>query len=174
MHLFGPRFLPDFLNCREKHNNILNSGVFLQERVGPNQRIPVTTEFSLFSPRRWVEWSVSDSSFLHFSFAENICKQGEYSSAADKLTRNWELRISPPLFSPEKMCGVLPQGCPRSHRSSLSYRSSVNPAKTSGAPCCSWKPLLLIVPLRLGINHINPVYVEAFKVDLPGRRFGWL
>ncbi|KAL7979975.1 hypothetical protein Chor_004444 [Crotalus horridus] len=63
----------------------------------------------------------------------------------------------------KKMCGVPPQGCPRSHSSSLSYRSSVNPAKTSGAPCCSWKPLLLIVPLRLGINHINPVYVDAFK-----------
>ncbi|KAG8144404.1 putative Cysteine protease protein [Naja naja] len=63
----------------------------------------------------------------------------------------------------KKMCWAPPQGCPRSHCSSLSYRSSVNPAKTSGAPGGSWKPLLLIVPLRLGINHINPVYVDAFK-----------
>ncbi|XP_025022363.1 cysteine protease ATG4A isoform X3 [Python bivittatus] len=63
----------------------------------------------------------------------------------------------------KKMCRVPPQGCPRSHCSSLSYRSSVTPAKTPGDLCCSWKPLLLIVPLRLGINHINPVYVDAFK-----------
>ncbi|XP_032083450.1 cysteine protease ATG4A isoform X1 [Thamnophis elegans] len=63
----------------------------------------------------------------------------------------------------KKMCRAPPQGCPRSHCSSLSYRSSVNPAKTLGAPGGSWKPLLLIVPLRLGINHINPVYVDAFK-----------
>uniref|UniRef100_A0A8C9VIG4 Cysteine protease n=1 Tax=Scleropages formosus TaxID=113540 RepID=A0A8C9VIG4_SCLFO len=26
-----------------------------------------------------------------------------------------------------------------------------------------WKPLLLIIPLRMGINHINPVYIEALK-----------
>ncbi|XP_043913144.1 cysteine protease ATG4A [Protopterus annectens] len=26
-----------------------------------------------------------------------------------------------------------------------------------------WKPLLLLVPLRLGINHINPVYIESLK-----------
>ncbi|XP_063169445.1 cysteine protease ATG4A isoform X2 [Candoia aspera] len=63
----------------------------------------------------------------------------------------------------KKMCRVPPQGCPRTHCSSLSYRSSVTPAKTPGDPTCGWKPLLLIVPLRLGINHINPVYVDAFK-----------
>ncbi|XP_059616855.1 cysteine protease ATG4B [Phlebotomus argentipes] len=34
--------------------------------------------------------------------------------------------------------------------------------------CCddedkSWKPLLLIVPLRLGINEINPIYIDGLK-----------
>uniref|UniRef100_A0A674CIF8 Cysteine protease n=1 Tax=Salmo trutta TaxID=8032 RepID=A0A674CIF8_SALTR len=26
-----------------------------------------------------------------------------------------------------------------------------------------WRPLLLVIPLRLGINHINPVYIQALK-----------
>ncbi|KAJ8276166.1 hypothetical protein COCON_G00079180 [Conger conger] len=26
-----------------------------------------------------------------------------------------------------------------------------------------WRPLLLIIPLRMGINHINPVYIQAIK-----------
>lgn len=28
-----------------------------------------------------------------------------------------------------------------------------------------WMPLLLIVPLRLGLNEINPVYFEGLKVN---------
>uniref|UniRef100_A0A6Q2WR53 Cysteine protease n=1 Tax=Esox lucius TaxID=8010 RepID=A0A6Q2WR53_ESOLU len=26
-----------------------------------------------------------------------------------------------------------------------------------------WRPLLLVIPLRMGINHINPVYIQALK-----------
>ncbi|XP_016377634.1 cysteine protease ATG4A-like [Sinocyclocheilus rhinocerous] len=26
-----------------------------------------------------------------------------------------------------------------------------------------WRPLLLVIPLRMGINSINPVYIQAFK-----------
>ena len=28
----------------------------------------------------------------------------------------------------------------------------------------NWKPLLLIIPLRLGLTDINPIYFEALKV----------
>lgn len=28
-----------------------------------------------------------------------------------------------------------------------------------------WKPLLLIVPLRLGLSEMNVIYVEGLKVD---------
>lgn len=27
-----------------------------------------------------------------------------------------------------------------------------------------WKPLLLLIPLRLGLNEINPVYLNGLKV----------
>lgn len=29
-----------------------------------------------------------------------------------------------------------------------------------------WKPLLLIVPLRLGLNDINPIYISGVQVIL--------
>lgn len=67
----------------------------------------------------------------------------------------------------EKMCCVLPVGAAdtagESPPDSLIASSQ---SKGTSAPCLAWKPLLLIVPLRLGINQINPVYIEAFKVSL--------
>ncbi|XP_058453079.1 cysteine protease ATG4B [Malaya genurostris] len=34
----------------------------------------------------------------------------------------------------------------------------------------SWKPLLLIIPLRLGLSEVNPIYIEGLKksFELPG------
>lgn len=34
----------------------------------------------------------------------------------------------------------------------------------------SWKPLLLIVPLRLGLADINPIYIDGIKrcFEIPG------
>ncbi|KAJ6657419.1 hypothetical protein lerEdw1_002478 [Lerista edwardsae] len=63
----------------------------------------------------------------------------------------------------KKMCRSASQNCPGAHCTSLSHRSVLSRNKSPAGLCCGWKPLLLIVPLRLGINHINPVYVEAFK-----------
>ncbi|XP_063136364.1 cysteine protease ATG4A isoform X4 [Rattus norvegicus] len=64
----------------------------------------------------------------------------------------------------KKMCCVLPVGAAdtagESPPDSLIASSQ---SKGTSAPCLAWKPLLLIVPLRLGINQINPVYIEAFK-----------
>lgn len=37
----------------------------------------------------------------------------------------------------------------------------------------SWRPLLLFIPLRLGLSEMNPVYNEPFKVSgvYPASRF---
>lgn len=34
----------------------------------------------------------------------------------------------------------------------------------------SWKPLLLIIPLRLGLSEINPIYIDGLKkcFEIPG------
>jgi len=29
-----------------------------------------------------------------------------------------------------------------------------------------WKPLLLLIPLRLGLNEINPIYINGLKVKM--------
>ena len=29
-----------------------------------------------------------------------------------------------------------------------------------------WKPLLLVIPLRLGLSEINPIYVNGLKVSI--------
>uniref|UniRef100_A0A671PLY3 Cysteine protease n=1 Tax=Sinocyclocheilus anshuiensis TaxID=1608454 RepID=A0A671PLY3_9TELE len=43
-------------------------------------------------------------------------------------------------------------------------KEPVNGEKTSSSPLpLDWRPLLLVIPLRMGINSINPVYIQAFK-----------
>lgn len=34
----------------------------------------------------------------------------------------------------------------------------------------SWKPLLLIIPLRLGLSEVNPIYIKGLKksFEIPG------
>ncbi|XP_029441900.1 cysteine protease ATG4A isoform X1 [Rhinatrema bivittatum] len=56
----------------------------------------------------------------------------------------------------KKMCKYLSAG-------GAAQGSTFNRNKTTSSYCTGWKPLLLIVPLRLGINHINPIYIAAFK-----------
>eukprot|EP00075_Anas_platyrhynchos_P015370 XP_027304623.1 cysteine protease ATG4A-like isoform X2 [Anas platyrhynchos] len=63
----------------------------------------------------------------------------------------------------KKMCWSPPQSSSASHSSAHLHRSALGRSKKAGGLCTGWKPLLLIIPLRLGINHINPVYIDAFK-----------
>lgn len=68
---------------------------------------------------------------------------------------------------PEKMCCVLPSSADTVGESPPGTLNASNQSRGTFACCPAWKPLLLIVPLRLGINQINPVYVDAFKVSHP-------
>ncbi|KAH0519030.1 Cysteine protease ATG4A [Microtus ochrogaster] len=63
----------------------------------------------------------------------------------------------------KKMCCVLPVGADTADESPPASLTASNQCKGPSTMCPAWKPLLLIVPLRLGINQINPVYIEAFK-----------
>ncbi|XP_068524562.1 cysteine protease ATG4A-like [Anas acuta] len=63
----------------------------------------------------------------------------------------------------KKMCRSPPQSSSASHSSAHLHRSALGRSKNAGGLCTGWQPLLLIIPLRLGINHINPVYIDAFK-----------
>ncbi|ELK10197.1 Cysteine protease ATG4A [Pteropus alecto] len=63
----------------------------------------------------------------------------------------------------EKMCCILPLSADIATENPSGSPNASNHSKGTSACCPAWKPLLLIVPLRLGINQINPVYVDAFK-----------
>uniref|UniRef100_A0A5F5PMD0 Cysteine protease n=1 Tax=Equus caballus TaxID=9796 RepID=A0A5F5PMD0_HORSE len=63
----------------------------------------------------------------------------------------------------KKMCCILPLSADTAGESPPSSLNASNRSKSTSAGWPAWKPLLLIVPLRLGINQINPVYVDAFK-----------
>jgi len=63
----------------------------------------------------------------------------------------------------KKMCCVLPLRADTVGESPADTLNASNQSKGTPAGRPTWKPLLLIVPLRLGINQINPVYVDAFK-----------
>lgn len=41
-----------------------------------------------------------------------------------------------------------------------------NPKVTFKAPNECWRPLLLLIPSRLGVNKVNPVYIEHLKFSL--------
>ncbi|XP_019395978.1 PREDICTED: cysteine protease ATG4A isoform X1 [Crocodylus porosus] len=63
----------------------------------------------------------------------------------------------------KKMCRSPPQSSGAAYGSTHSHRSAFGRNKNTAGFCSGWKPLLLIIPLRLGINHINPIYIDAFK-----------
>ncbi|XP_066437806.1 cysteine protease ATG4A [Eleutherodactylus coqui] len=58
-----------------------------------------------------------------------------------------------------KMCRYRPH----SWSDSYSHPSAWSRGRDTSASGSAWRPLLLVVPLRLGINQINPVYIDAFK-----------
>ena len=51
-------------------------------------------------------------------------------------------------------------------------KSTVKCDINSGKMCCcnchcdKWRPLLLVIPLRLGLTEINPVYANALRVSI--------
>ncbi|KAM5146662.1 cysteine protease ATG4A [Mantella aurantiaca] len=62
-----------------------------------------------------------------------------------------------------KMCRYHPHNWSTAHGSSLTHQSAWSRCRDTSEQSSAWRPLLLIVPLRLGINQINPVYIDAFK-----------
>ncbi|XP_075040452.1 cysteine protease ATG4A isoform X2 [Mixophyes fleayi] len=62
-----------------------------------------------------------------------------------------------------KMCRHHPYSRNVAQGASLTYQSAWSRCRDTSEQCSAWRPLLLIVPLRLGINQINPVYIDAFK-----------
>lgn len=62
----------------------------------------------------------------------------------------------------------------RNEEQCLAHFVSLNPINTSFViieqlcrgtePGNRWKPLVLVIPLRLGLSEINPIYLKGLKV----------
>lgn len=129
-----------------------------QEAEGMNS-LPFLWEVGLAGP--W--WQRRGPSRQEGQHARSLCFTFE---KAPIPTHSCLIQISCLLFL-EKMCCVLPVGADTVDESPPDSLTASHQSQGPSAPCPAWKPLLLIVPLRLGINQINPVYIEAFKVSLP-------
>lgn len=61
------------------------------------------------------------------------------------------------LFFTENLCLRDDQGDGNSsHQDNITESEFLNPSR-------KWKPLLLVIPLRLGLSEINPVYIHGLK-----------
>ncbi|CAJ0944995.1 unnamed protein product, partial [Ranitomeya imitator] len=62
-----------------------------------------------------------------------------------------------------KMCRHRPHTWSTLQSEAYTHQSAWSRGRDTSDPRAAWRPLLLVVPLRLGINQINPVYIDAFK-----------
>ena len=88
------------------------------------------------------------------SFSECLCKC-KHGDDLDKCDIRGNLKL---------------QGNQRRSADFINYSCSASPPKpkdtNSGVDTSIWKPLLLVIPLRLGLTETNVVYVESLKVSL--------
>ena len=66
--------------------------------------------------------------------------------------------LDPCIDMSSQQCNVFP-------RTESDERFRDNTSTQAGIDPAVWKPLLLIIPLRLGLTDINPVYFDSLKVQ---------
>lgn len=120
------------------------------EWYGPNTVAQVLKKLSLFDEWNSLTVYVSMDNTV---VIEDIKKQC--------LHHDHESRASHPRSASGDLCDLgffsRPSSC-----SSSSASPTTQPTSSSSSSRC-WKPLLLVIPLRLGINTINPIYIQALK-----------
>ena len=103
--------------------------------------------------------------FMAYFFEEKLCKSS-YSSmecfGACTSGKEGESTATGAVVRREQC------SCGRKDSSSLSHRPSLGKMgpyiRTHSVSQKSWRPLLLFIPLRLGLSEINPAYYNALKV----------
>ncbi|KAL4648226.1 cysteine protease ATG4A isoform X1 [Arapaima gigas] len=116
----------------------VGEGKLVGEWYGPNTVAQVLKKLALFDDWNSLAVYVSMDNTVVIEDIKKLCHQ----------TGGCALRTAPgDLGGPFEAGASRGHGSPQPH----SYTSS------------GWRPLLLIIPLRMGINHINPVYIQALK-----------
>ncbi|KXJ16560.1 cysteine protease ATG4B [Exaiptasia diaphana] len=116
---------------------------------GPNTVVQVIKKLSAFDDWSGLSVHVAMDNTIIIEDIKKLCKQGQ----------------------PRKSCGQSTcYDCTDAHRVEESLRrrglkspaSKANQVKTHTCKS-SWRPLVLFLPLRLGLSEMNPVYSEPFK-----------
>ncbi|XP_066570983.1 cysteine protease ATG4A isoform X1 [Amia ocellicauda] len=123
----------------------VGEGKSVGEWYGPNTVAQVLKKLALFDDWNSLAVYVSMDNTVVIEDIKMLCK----------LSSRNRLKASPCGPSDQKGIGE-----------ALAQCATQSPGGSLGLcphPPSSWKPLLLIIPLRMGINHINPVYIKALK-----------
>nr|XP_015206981.1 PREDICTED: cysteine protease ATG4A [Lepisosteus oculatus] len=115
------------------------------EWYGPNTVAQVLKKLALFDDWNSLAVYVSMDNTVVIEDIKKLCKQHCRSRIRPSPVGASELQTMSDVLG--QCCAQPPGGTP----GSCSHQHS------------AWKPLLLIIPLRMGINHINPVYIQALK-----------
>ncbi|KAK6473538.1 cysteine protease ATG4A [Huso huso] len=119
----------------------VGEGKSVGEWYGPNTVAQVLKKLALFDEWNSLAVYVSMDNTVVIEDIKTLCKlqpmKGQLKPSSSGQVEPQAMGSMLGHFSPQA------QGTPGSHP--------------------GWKPLLLIIPLRMGINHINPVYIEALK-----------
>ena len=107
-------------------------------------------------------WSSVNVHFV-FLFTEKLCKShietwGCYGDCSTSHKTKTSSSVT---------CSHSDEECCNSSRKRKSTSQSPSLKKGENRKSLDWRPLLLFIPLRLGLSETNPAYFSSLKVRLP-------
>ncbi|KAF5889216.1 cysteine protease ATG4A, partial [Clarias magur] len=124
----------------------VGEGKSVGEWYGPNTVAQVLRKLTLFDDWSSLAVYVSMDNTVVIEDIKMQCRQGP-SGGVD---------VPPP---DESSSGHGPQDYPEQRQAPCPVSCSQRHSRRS----LDWRPLLLLIPLRMGINSINPIYIQALK-----------
>ncbi|KAI1902598.1 hypothetical protein AGOR_G00017580 [Albula goreensis] len=127
----------------------VGEGKSVGEWYGPNTVAQVLKKLALFDDWNSLAVYVSMDNTVVIEDIKKLCRQSSMG----------RLRAAACGWG-EPFCSADPVDTGSSETTVKNLTSCLHPHSQSRT---EWRPLLLIIPLRMGINHINPVYIQALK-----------
>ncbi|XP_076131237.1 cysteine protease ATG4A isoform X1 [Alosa pseudoharengus] len=120
----------------------VGEGKSVGEWYGPNTVAQVLRKLALFDEWNSLAVYVAMDNTVVIEDIKKQCQQADRESRPSRPSASGE--------STEHGCSSRPLAWPFSQ-------------PNAQEPSSRWRPLLLVIPLRMGINSINPVYIQALK-----------
>ncbi|KAL6470395.1 hypothetical protein MHYP_G00215140 [Metynnis hypsauchen] len=125
----------------------VGEGKSVGEWYGPNTVAQVLKKLALFDDWNSLAVYVSMDNTVVIEDIKKQCHQANQEAKPRAGPCAW----GEVYTSDESLSGQRQAPCPLSHFHATSQQP------------LDWRPLLLLIPLRMGINDINPVYIQALK-----------